>query len=1617
MSSDAHASFTSASLPADGPLYVAGVGVAPDALDPLRQFLAAAGDLTGVAFVVVPCGPTPAAPSPLDLLSLQSALPTRPAGDGTPLAAGVVYMAHAGARVDLVGELVVLRDDGDERAVERPFDTLLRSITEHCAERSVAVLLADGGEDGAAGLRAVSAAGGLALAHAPEDAESGWAGQVADITLAPDELPAALQRALGGGSSPVPPDADRAGLDTIFRALRGRWGIDFSSYKPTTIGRGIHRRVAAWGSRSVGEYAAHAAGDVEEIDRLYRDLLIRVTEFFRTPEAFRALEERVIPELFRGRQDEIRAWVAGCSTGEEVYSLAMLLHEQAAAHGFVGKITIFATDVHRPSLSAASQGVYAADRLATMTPERRLSYFQALADGTYKVAATLRRMIVFAPQDLISDPPFTRIDLVCCRNLLIYLRPPLQEKALSSLHFALRSGGFLFLGLSEGLGGLAGEFTAVDSRLKIFRKSRDMKLPLAMMPRDPALAMVEQSISPMIPRPQAGIDRQLLYDYDRLLERYMPAGVLLDDQRRPLHYFGGVARYLQPLAGRAESSFLQMLSPALSLAISGGIQRAAVSDQPIMIRGLRVATPDGARAVDVTVERLGGARAQLAHTIITFVEIDMRPVGAEPPEVADQGGAPEQRRIEDLEQELSYTREDLHATIEELQTSNEELQTSNEELLAANEELQSVNEGLQSLNEELQSLNAEFELKNSELRDLNRDYDDLIRSTRVAILSLDRDLRIMRYSPSIETFFDLRDFDLGRPITSIAYKLGAAEPLIGDLWEVMAGGGQIEREVRAPDGRWFQQRMHPILNERRDLQGVVLMYIDISELKQAQELALLGAQRLRGAIESSLDAFYLLESVRDRGGAIVDLRFVEANPVGAARLATTRDTLLGRRMSEVIPDPALAAEIVADYGQIAESGESVSREILSGLGEGQRWLRQQVVKVGDGVAVTSADISDRKQYEAEIAAQRLRLDLALDGGELGTWDVDLRRGELHSDARTLAIFGFAQNEVEDSRAFWRDRIHPDDIVRTDAARDAHLRGETPAFEGEMRVCHRDGSWRWVLSRGRVVERDDSGAPVRMSGTYMDITERVEAEAQLRESERRFHTLSESSPAGIFRADVAGDCTYANPRWCEIVGISVEEALGTGWSRQLHPEDAGRVAAAWADAVAAGAEFQMELRFLRPDGVVRWVFSQAAPEIDEGGHVTGYVGMVIDISRRLAAEEQLRQQSAQLAAANEDLARAARLKDQFLANMSHELRTPLTGVIGFSEALDQGIYGDLTDPQRRAVRQIFDSGQHLLSLINDILDLARIGAGQVDLKLGPVLVEDVCAEAIDLIRPMLVAKAQRFSYARPPAGLAVEADVLRLRQILINLLSNAVKFTPEGGELGLDVTPDLAAGAVRFVVWDHGIGIAPAQQPLLFQPFMQLDSRLAREQAGTGLGLALVRQLTTLHGGEIELRSAPGEGSAFTLVLPQRTRAALAETSTQWAAARRPAGQPQAGHPLILLAEDDPAVATLIGDYLRAQGCDLIHVGSGDEVLPRMRDLRPQLALIDIQLPGLNGLEIIAQLRADADSALARTPVIAVTALAMVGDRERCLAAGADDYMSKPIRLDDLGAMVARMLLR
>jgi PAS domain S-box-containing protein len=543
-------------------------------------------------------------------------------------------------------------------------------------------------------------------------------------------------------------------------------------------------------------------------------------------------------------------------------------------------------------------------------------------------------------------------------------------------------------------------------------------------------------------------------------------------------------------------------------------------------------------------------------------------------------------------------------------------------------------------------------------------------------------------------------------------------------------------------------------------------------------------------------------------------------------------------------------------------------------------------------------------------------------------------------------------------------------------------------------------------------------------TKLEISQRQRAEEALRESEARFRQFLGSVSSHIYVWEVREDGRRIN----HYISPNVEALTGYGYNNfindwsfwpsvVIHPADRA-VAAAQADRLALGQNSEVEYRMVRADGQTIWVRDSGRVDIDKSSKMI--YGVVNDITERKKAEEELQaervslarrveERTVELRVANAELARAARLKDEFLANMSHELRTPLNAILGMSEVLRSEVYGSLNEEQSNALKHIENSGQHLLALINDILDLSKIEANKLELLLGPVLITELCQTSLFFIKQMALKKQIQVFFDPDPTVDKLQADQRRLKQILVNLLSNAVKFTPEGGQIGLEIVGNQAKQIVHFIVWDTGIGIPHEIMDTLFQPFVQIDSSLSRQYEGTGLGLSLVSRLADLHGGGVSVESEVGQGSRFTVSLPWRNDDSLTEPAmTPLSSPAQSAKTPRTNNTeekLILLAEDNATNRVIIRDYLQHHGYRVVEAYNGVSAIEQAQEQQPDVILMDIQMPVMNGLEAIRQIKANPK--LAVTPIIAITALAMPGDKEKCLQAGANNYLSKPLDLAKL----------
>ncbi|MFK7821221.1 MAG: chemotaxis protein CheB [Planctomycetaceae bacterium] len=861
---------------ADGdPTFVVGLGASAGGLEALERVFRLMPLDTGMAFVVIQ-HLSPDFDSMMDeLLNRQTTMPVHIVEDGVEIRANAVYLIPSGKEMIISHGRLLLTDKDPRDGLSLPIDQFFRSLASDYSDRSIGVVLSGTGSDGSRGICDIHEAGGLVIAQTEETAKfdgmprSATETGVVDLLLSPEDIAPTLERyAKNPVIGDLPPTeevipVDEDSLNRLLRLLRVSHGIDFSFsfYKPGTVRRRIERRLLLNHATDFEQYVNYAEQDPEELNSLYRDLLIGVTQFFRDRDAFQILESQVIPELIavHPEDEEFRVWIAGCATGEEAYSLAILLDEISMRMKKPLDFRIFATDVHKASLDFASAGVYPESSLGDISSERLSRYFEPRGSH-YAVAQSLRRMVVFAQHNIIKDAPFTKLDLISCRNLLIYLQPTIQKKAISLFHFGLRTGGTLFLGPSENLADLETEFTTIDRHWKIFKKRRDARLPMDIrLPLSPGATNRLPSPTSIGNRPQP--ESELLELYHQVLDQCVPTAVLIDEQYHVLHIFGDADRYLKLQRGRPSYSLLSLLDNDVRTACAGAVQRATKEQKQVAYSGIRLERDDQSVELRLTVSPLQCKRSETQHLLVRFDELESLPTTAIDAEVETVDiGEVSRERTELLELDLRRTRESLQATIEELETSNEELHATNEEIVASNEELQSTNEELHSVNEELYTVNAEYQRKIAELTELTGDMQHLLESTDVGTVFLDDQLSIRKVTPRIARTFNILEQDIGRQFEGFSHNIDHPDLML-DIQRVLESSEPVECEVQDRRGQWFYLRILPY-RSRGATDGVVVTLIDSQALHDART----ELRETELLLQSILDNAPSFVFVRDEAG-------------------------------------------------------------------------------------------------------------------------------------------------------------------------------------------------------------------------------------------------------------------------------------------------------------------------------------------------------------------------------------------------------------------------------------------------------------------------------------------------------------------------------------------------------------------------------------------------------------------------------------------------------------------------------------------------------------------------------------------------------------------------------
>jgi len=1497
------------------PSAVVGLGASAGGVAVLQQFFAGMATDSGLAFVVVMHLAPDFESNLASILQVKTAMPVIQVHEPAHVLPNHVYVIPPNKQ--LIFENSFLRlVEGQSRAGRRvTIDLFFRTLAQSYGQRAICVILTGSDSDGVIGLKHIRAQGGVTVAQDPQEAEYDsmpltaistgmvdWVLPVAQMPTKliefvqneqrlqlPPEIPesegpnAKVQDAPGGETVAEETRApeDESALQEVLTHLRRQTGHDFTHYKRATVLRRVTRRLQVNSIDRVPEYLNFLRKHPAEARALLQDLLIGVTHFFRDEASFAVLEAN-IPQLFvsKGQADPVRVWVVGCATGEEAYSIAMLLCEHAERLDAPPSIQLFATDIDEQAVHEARDGLYPATIEADVSQERLRRFFSK-DQGRYRVKKELREKVLFATHNLLRDAPFSRVDLVSCRNLLIYLKSEAQAQAFDIFHFSLCPNGLLFIGGSETTVPGNALFSALDTKHRLYERLAiprpAWKLAMVPMPAHspgtPPKAPLRARTLPPLTRPAvedvaiktpavtfaAQERRSTLFGelHLKLLEQYGPPSLVVNEAHDIVHLSENAGRYLHFVAGEPSANLLQIIHPDLRIELRTALFRAAQSEEKISAPSTRVEIEGEAEIINLHVRALRQSERSHVFYLVVFEK-----------ETSEVAPPPAESRHEavnrELDGEVQFLKEQLNATIEQYEASNEELKASNEELLVMNEEMRSAAEELETSKEELQSANEELSTVNHELKSnieelgqTNTDLNNLMGSTDIGTVFLDRQLRIKRFTPSAQTVFNLLPADIGRPLSDITHKLAYPE-LIRDAMKVLGDLVTIEREVQAQNGAWLLTRIAPYRTAEDRLAGVVATFIDISRRKRAEDEVRESEACLRRAME--IETVGVLFFTKDGRVTDANKAFLRMSGYTAADLKT------GKLSIEEMTAPEWRTRTAEAIAEFKRTGRTTTYEKEYLRKDGTRWWGLFSANVfSDDLGVKFVlDITDRKKAEHALAESEQRFREFAENSADVFWIISARTGQLeYLNPAYEAMFGESRRPAMRNIARWAELIHPQDRDHGDDMLPRLLAGEKVTVDYRI-IRPNDGAIRWIRDRGFPI-RDENGTVNRVAGVLQDITDDKEGREALAESEERFRLLVEGArDYAIFMLDPGNRIIYWSAGAERNFGWTSDEALGQSGQLIFTPEDRKKkveereLRIALRDGVALDCRWHM-----RKDGSRLWVDGVMRRLDDEHGNLRGFAKVARDATRQRAAEQELEKsraeleervfaRTAELTASNRQLAaeikQRSRLEQEILLiserekrRIGEDLHDSLCQELAAAAFFLQTSSNKIAKQNPREAKVLADAAR----IVNDNVGLAR------DLARGLHPVELSASGLTAALRELAFRSSQggikvRFKCPKP-VRISDEAIALSLYRIAQEAVINALKN-----------------GKAKKVV----IALMRQRRDLVLS-IVDDGKGFSTRRPRKGLGLHLMKYRANSIGGELTVESADGHGAKIICTLPAR----------------------------------------------------------------------------------------------------------------------------------------------------
>lgn len=1416
-----------ASPPRGHPFPIVGIGGSAGGLDAFTRLLQALPNHTGMAFVVVQhLDPHHASHLP-EILAKATSMPVQNVEDGMSIRPDQVYVIPPNTTMIL--EDGTLRLGPRTPGLHLPVDAFFESLALVQGGRAIGVILSGSASDGSQGVKAIREECGITFAQDEASAQhlgmprNAIATGAVDYILPPEEIARELTRLsqhpfvqpqAPESQAEILPEGDGE-LRKVFRILHARTKVDFSHYKMNTIRRRIGRRMMIRRTRTLEEYAQLLEQDARETQELYRDLLISFTSLFRDPPAFDALAA-LLEEILASRQARgpFRVWVPGCASGEEVYSLAICLKELTNTLEVDVPLQLFGTDISDLSLDRARAATYP-DLIAQDVSEERLRRFFVRVDRGYQVAKVIRESCVFARQDVTSDPPFGHMDLISCRNLLIYLDSSLQHKVLPIFHYSLNDTGLLLLGSAESIGTASDLFLVIDKQNRIYgRKPAPLRLTMSLTPNLIAAA------EPVIPKAHIamhGVDLQKKADLV-LQRKYSPPAVVIDADFQILHFRGRTGLYLEPSPGQATLHLLQMARESLVRPLRRLVETAITRNVSVREEGIVIDHLGERKEIAIEVTPVPGTAANERYFVVAFQETPGHPERPEPSTLAappadqpDSAASLEasnhdmERQLLELREQLRNANEDHEAHVEELRASNEEIRSANEELQSTNEELSTTKEELQSANEELTTLNEELQTRNQELNIANSDFGNLLAAVNIPFLMLDNELRLRKFSTAAERLLDVKAFDVGHSITRLSGQIDISA-LITSVRRVIETLRSEEKEIQDQASHWYSVSIRPYRTADNRIDGAIVVFFDIDALKRTLEAAEAARDYAEGLIETVREPLIVLDA---------DLRVERATEAFYETFHASPSDTAGRllydlgngqwnlpRLRELLGEALFRNQSFQDF-EIEHTFPHIGRRRM-------RLNAKPISPSGEGHRTVLLAIEDVTEWhaQAEVRYQRM-FETAKDG--ILICDAETEKIK-DVNPFLLELLGYQRERVVGRLLGDLDAFHAAEeaikVVWQTGSEEIVRRDDVPlrAADGKM------------IQADLVANRYTVGSQQVVQINIRDVTARNRTVEALRESEARFRMFVESvRDYALFQTDVNGVISAWNIGAERLLGYTEAEMIGQPFARTFTPED-----------IASGRP-EREIERAREDGTAqdeRWHFRKDGGRffasgvltsvLDSAGRLRGFAKIMRDVTERHQAEHQLQEQQRQLRASLAE-------KEVLLKEIHHRVKNNLqiiASLLGLqSEFVENAEARKLLSEMNTRVRSI--------AAIHELLyaagDFSRIEFSRYVDK----LVRDVIA---------------LYGSSTPHVQVSVEAEPLLLQiteavpcGLIVNeLLTNAFKHAfPEGRPGQIKVIFHSAEAECLLEVRDNGIGLPENIDPHTMNTMgLQLLHLLVQQLSGT-----------------------------------------------------------------------------------------------------------------------------------------------------------------------------------------